>query len=292
MPSVPDIITLCPLFTDEATAVRLMLELGCISTQTTCHVCGSNVSLRLDQQTWRCTRRTCRKQKSIRRGSFFTNSNLSVSKTLLIGYAWLLKMPNTSIIPFTKCSSRTVSEYTGFFRQLVADTLDFEDFIIGGNGITVEIDECKLGKRKHNRGHHVEGVWVLGGVERTERRGVFLVAVPDRSTETLMNVIVRHVRPGSIILTDLWRGYSALAPTLMYEHRTVNHSETFVNPEDGTCTNTIEGTWNGIRLSMAPRKRTRGTIDDCLWEFIWRRKHASDLWQGFLSALASIDYPD
>ena len=30
----------------------------------------------------------------------------------------------------------------------------------------MEIDESKFGKRKHNRGHSVEGQWVFGGVER------------------------------------------------------------------------------------------------------------------------------
>ena len=37
---------------------------------------------------------------------------------------------------------------------------------IGGCGKHVEIDESKFGKRKHWRGHHVEGAWVFGGVER------------------------------------------------------------------------------------------------------------------------------
>ena len=35
---------------------------------------------------------------------------------------------------------------------------------IGEDGIIVEIDESKFGKRKYNRGHRVDGCWVLGGV--------------------------------------------------------------------------------------------------------------------------------
>ena len=38
---------------------------------------------------------------------------------------------------------------------------------IGGIGIVVEIDESKFGKRKHNCGHKVDGVWVVGMVEIT-----------------------------------------------------------------------------------------------------------------------------
>lgn len=172
----------------------------------------------------------------------------------------------------------------------MSDHLDLEDCQIGGEGIVVEVDECKLGKRKYNRGHRVEGVWVLGGVERTQERKVFLMAVADRSADTLLGVLSRHVKPGSIVMTDLWRGYTGLGPWLNAEHRTVNHSEGFINPLDGTCTNTIEGTWNGLKLSIATRKRTSSLVDDCLWEFIWRRKHVLALWDGLMDAFKEVHY--
>ena len=80
--------------------------------------------------------------------------------------------------------------------------------IIGGPGVIVEVDEAKFGKRKDNRGHYVEGVWIFGGVERTEERKVFAVKVDDRSRATLTGIIQQHVLQGSIIYSDMWRGYS------------------------------------------------------------------------------------
>ncbi|KAG0442322.1 hypothetical protein DMUE_0356 [Dictyocoela muelleri] len=47
-------------------------------------------------------------------------------------------------------------------------------FLIGGDQLVVEIDESKFGKRKYNRGHRVRGTWVVGGVERSESRKIFL----------------------------------------------------------------------------------------------------------------------
>ncbi|KAB0801580.1 hypothetical protein PPYR_03766, partial [Photinus pyralis] len=38
--------------------------------------------------------------------------------------------------------------------------------LLGGEGVTVEIDEAKRGKRKYNRGRRIEGQWVFGGIER------------------------------------------------------------------------------------------------------------------------------
>ena len=78
-------------------------------------------------------------------------------------------------------SPNTVSNFMKYFRNLVIETLDDEDEIIGRPGIVVEIDESKFGKRKYNRGHQVEGVWILGGIERTDTKRAFIVSITDRS---------------------------------------------------------------------------------------------------------------
>ena len=70
---------------------------------------------------------------------------------------------------------------------------------------------------------------------------------------------------------------------------TVNHSRTFKDEETGACTNSVEGTNNAIKMSIHPRNRTT-ECEDNLWEFIWRRKHETDLWKGFLSSLEEVKY--
>ena len=154
----------------------------------------------------------------------------------------------------------------------------------------VELDETKMGKRKYHRDHRVEGVWILGGVERTPERKLFAVSVPDRTAETLVAVIRQHVLPGTTICTDLWRGYSRLSDINNYEHFTVNHSLHFKDPETGVHTNTIEGTWSAMKAKIAPRNRVSGSVDDHLWEFIWRRKNKDRLWEALIEALANAHY--
>src|SRR5215813_11075282 len=107
-------------------------------------------------------------------------------------------------------SKQSIANFISLFRQVVATSLERDDTIIGGEGITVEIDESKFGKRKYNRGHRVEGVWVIGGVERTANRLMFAEVVEQRDAVTLLDVISRHVAAGSIVHTDLWRGYAQL----------------------------------------------------------------------------------
>ena len=44
---------------------------------------------------------------------------------------------------------------------------------IGGDGIIVEIDEAKFGRRKYNRGRLITGQWLFGGIERRTKKCSF-----------------------------------------------------------------------------------------------------------------------
>ena len=71
-----------------------------------------------------------------------------------------------------------IGDYYRFIREVMEDDLLSNPVQIGGVGVIVEIDETKLGKRKYNRGHRVEGAWAFGGLERT------VVVRDDGSTRT------------------------------------------------------------------------------------------------------------
>jgi transposase-like protein len=177
-----------------------------------------------------------------------------------------------------------------YYRQLVASSLNEMDTCIGGDGVIVELDESKFGKRKYHRGHRVDGVWILGGIARTAENKSFVCVVKNRISETLLDVISRHVAEGSIVFTDMWKGYDMLEELLNLRHFTVNHSSNFKDPETGVHTNTIEGYWNGMKLRITPRNRTEAAIGPLIMEHIWRRKHKDDEWNGLLSAFKEVSF--
>ena len=74
-----------------------------------------------------------------------------------------------------------------------------------------------------------------------------------------------------------------------YTHNTVNHEYTYV-AEDGTHTNTIEGTWFGVKQNIKPRQRTAKLLDLHLFEFMWRRENAGNLWNALVDALVHTKY--
>ncbi|KAG2213352.1 hypothetical protein INT45_004513 [Circinella minor] len=164
----------------------------------------------------------------------------------------LYRFNNESITSLTRSHPLTVQRLICDFHLLIEADLQDNDVQIRGydeNGdrIIIEIDESKFGKRKNHRGHRVEGVWVLGGVERTNKRKTFLAVVPRRDAQTLTEV-----------------------------HEVVNHSIEFITDE-GVYTNTIEGTWLAIERHIVARHRTKLMTPWKLIEFIWRRKHNDNL---------------
>jgi IS1 family transposase len=235
--------------------------------------------------------RSCRVEKSISSHTFFDGTKLGLNQVLLLAKLWLDKISVDSAMSFTGHSPNTVVAFWRHFRQLVSSTLEVKDTTIGGDGIVVQIDESKLGKRKYNRGHHVEGVWVVVGVELTENRKMFVVPVERRDEETLKAVVKSHVLHGSRIQTDMWRGYCWIDDDPDYIHETVNHSIGFKNSETGVHTNVVEGTNSGIKRRISVRSRVKQGIEGHLDEIIWRRRHENDdLWNAFISAIKDIHY--
>ena len=146
---------------------------------------------------------------------------------------------------------------------------------IGGEDVVVEVDESKFGRRKNNRGHRVDGVWIVGVTERTSRRRIIMSRVADRSKPTLHSFIRKYVKPESHIYSDKWKGYLGIEEYFR-SHQTVNHSLWFKDPETGVCTNTIEGNWDAVKKQCPVRCRTASLVDLYLVRFMLRREHGKD----------------
>ena len=88
---------------------------------------------------------------------------------------------------------------------------DRQQCTYGGNRVEVEIDESKFGKRKYHKGHKVEGQWVFGGHEKYNKKQIFMIPVANRKESTLIPIIKKWIKPGTIIHSDCWKAYSKLS---------------------------------------------------------------------------------
>lgn len=212
---------------------------------------------------------------TIRKGSWIQHSNLTLEDIIKMIYLWANDYTTTQICHELQMSQRTVIEWTQFLREsCVAKMLDGSQQI-GGENVEVEIDESKFGKRKYYKGKRVEGQWVFGGREKENTSKVFMVPVHNRKRSTLIPLITKYIKKGSIIHSDCWKSYQCLGE-MGYTHLTVNHSKTFKDEETGACTNKIESDWRHAKVSMPRYGVRQGKHASYLAEFMWRRKYANE----------------
>ena len=102
-------------------------------------------------------------------------------------------------------SSETVIDWYNYCPEVCADRImRHHAGPIGGPGLTVEIVQSKIRKRKYHRGRFMEGQWAFGGNCR-ETKACFLVPVERRDTDTLLPIIRAQILPGTRMMSNLWK---------------------------------------------------------------------------------------
>ena len=256
-----------------------------------------NASRTSDLYQWRCNHRGYGNKHdirlSIRHGSWFSQSNMTLEEILEFTYWWCCGFTQDQIALQLKTSPRTNVDWCNFCRETCEMILlhDSENGAkIGGDGIIVEIDEYKFVNRKCGKEDQSTSGWVFGGLERQQPDKCFMIVVPDRTANTLVSLIEKHVEKGSVIISDCWKAYDRLGE-IGYTHLTVNHSVNFVDPISGAHTNTIGGMWQkakyGIHMPRFSIKEKH--LSSYLGTFLWRQKHKDqDLFICFLRAASEL----
>ena len=108
--------------------------------------------------------------------------------------------------------------------------------------------------------------------------------VENRTKLTLEKLLIEYVHDGSIIYSDCWKAYSRLSEIFM-DHKTVNHSLHFVDPNTNVHTNTIEGTWFGVKQQVSNGKKTVKSIDAYLIRFVLERNYGKNMFFELLKLL-------
>lgn len=166
-----------------------------------CRQCNGGMSfvrraVLTDGYQWKC--RICRTEISVRTGSFFSGSHLTLLQLLIIVYGWARNWQQDTTALEAELgpgSTHTIVDWFNFCRDICEQHLENFPKEIGGlnedlTAKVVEIDESKFFHRKYHRGQWREGHWVFGGIERGSGK-CFLVEVPDRRAQTLGPLIER-----------------------------------------------------------------------------------------------------
>ena len=103
-------------------------------------------------------------------------------------------------------SDEPIADMFSFCREVLIIDLAHQHTTrgkIGGNGCVVQVDEMKLGKRKHNVGRVVDGNWIFGAIDdQTNELRIEVCTENYRSSEVLHALILKHVEVGTEIRSN------------------------------------------------------------------------------------------
>jgi transposase-like protein len=233
-----------------------------------CHECWATDPYYLKtQKRWKC--RNCRIQFSVKRGTIFEDSPISLTKWMPA--LWLLANSKNGVSSHELARSLGVTQKTAWFMnqrlRLVLKETERGTKFGSNNGGEVEVDESFVGgklKNMHrNRANRLNSVRavaskdeymtryanktaVLGILDR-ESRKVRAKVIPNVKRETLQNEILKNVKFGSNVYTDQAVGYDNLRRK--YVHDTVNHADTYVKGR--VHTNGLENFWSLMKRNLA-----------------------------------------
>lgn len=276
------------VFPNESATIRYLVEIGVMNKSVVCPGCGNAMDLVVNstKQVFRFSRESCgHRQLSCRTGSIFFGSKLKIRKIMRIARCWLQGETHGMAVRSTRLNAQEIRTWYTAFRELVSYYMREHKNLIGGTGMIVEIDETLLGRRKNNRGHHVEGAWVITGIERGTLKRGFGAVVERRDKETIRKIVSENVCTGSVVYTDEWKGYIGLDEACGVVHQTVCHSKFFRDPVSGVCTNSVEGLNGSLKHSIPPRFRNNQYASHFVDQYFWKRSNSANLCASFIQVL-------
>lgn len=182
------------------------------------------------QKRWKC--RECRRQFSVKVGTIFEDSPISLKKWLPA--LWLLCNCKNGISSWELHRALGVTQKTawfmlqrlrlvlkaGFMGKLSGGPIEIDESFFGGELLNMHKDK-KLRYQKRGGSHGKAAV--MGMLDR-ETRKVRAKVVPNVKRKTLQTEILDQIERKSTIYTDGWPGYDQLADK-DFIHETVNHVE-------------------------------------------------------------------
>lgn len=281
------------------------VERGLLPLEKTCTRHG--VTMKLDAENmFRCggCRREGRQNAKVSRndGTWFEQVRLDYVSVFSLMYSYarresyqqaILEARDMGVEGSKMVSENTVCDWYQYCRETtVSQQVKIEDHVgqIGGEGIVVQIDESKFGKRKYNKGRRVEGHWVLGMIaDGSEDLRLELCPDNKRSARDLIPIIQKHVAPGTTIHTDMWKAYDRLNE-YGYDHKVVNHSDPddpFV-AADGTHTQRIESQWRVVKQFFQGKRIPTDEFADHVVAYQWFRRCKSNNLDPFEELLQAV----
>jgi transposase-like protein len=226
----------------------------------TCPQCGSkDVTYLSTQRRWQCRTKHSLRQFSVKVGTIFEDSPISLSKWFVA--IWLISAAKNGISSYELHRAIGVTQKTAWFMlhriRLAMQTKTFTK--LGGE---VEADETYIGgksrfmhqsKRERlgmkNGRSGIGKVAVMGLLERhgpDKHSTVRTTIISGTKKRELQATIRAHVEPGASVYTDALKSYTGLDSD--YVHQVIDHAEAYVDGQ--VHTNGCENFWSLLKRAI------------------------------------------
>ncbi len=244
-------------FADADNYLNFMVRLRWPSGVVTCPTCGRNdVVFLKNQRKWQCKSVHHHRQFSVKVGTIFEDSPISLDKWLIA--VWMIANCKNGISSYEIGRAIGVTQKSAWFMlHRIRLAMQNRSLVkLGGNGSEVEVDETFIGgaARNMHREKHYRRITATGSKDKTpvigilERGGeVRANVIPTRRKHHVQTEIRAHVKAGSAIYTDALMSYQGLEHR-DYVHATIDHAEAYV---DGRVhTNGLENFWSLLKRGL------------------------------------------
>lgn len=223
-----------------------------------CPTCGSkHVRFIATRRLWECNNKHYRRQFSIKVGTIFEDSPLSLDKWLAA--IWIIANAKNGVSSYEIHRAIGVTQKSAWF-MLHRIRLAMQEGSLEKIGGEVEADETFIGGKakfmhKDKRASKITGTGsigktaVMGLLARHGPDGhsnVRTEVVPNTRRKTLSAKVREHVILGSEVFTDALASYTGLEAD--YVHQVIDHAEAYVRGK--VHTNGLENFWSLLKRAV------------------------------------------
>jgi transposase-like protein len=222
-----------------------------------CPTCGrKDAKFLANQRKWQCKSIHHHRQFSVKVGTIFEDSPISLDKWLVA--VWMIGNCKNGVSSYEIGRAIGVTQKSAWFMlQRIRLAMQRRSLMkLGGIGGEVEVDETFIGGKARNM--HVgsarrrkldpRGIGgkteVLGLLDRNGE--VRATVIPNRKRAVLHGEIEKHVEPGSAVYTDDFMSYVGLPEH--FDHSVIDHAKQYVHGK--VHTNGLENFWSLLKRGL------------------------------------------
>jgi transposase-like protein len=246
-------------FADFEHCREFMTELRWPDGKIACPQCQSEHILWIEKErVWKCYGRHERAKFSLKTGTIFEDSPISLEKWLPA--AWLLINCKNGISSYELARDLKVTQKTAWFMlhrvrlamksgtfKKMSGEVEADETFVGGKAANMHKDKLDELRKDGRKRRSVLGKAIVSGLLERNTREAHVTVVPTVRAFHLRTNIIENVEKGSKIYSDALRSYRNVTAD-GFVHEFIDHTESYVR--GAVHTNCLENFWSLLKRAL------------------------------------------